>query len=217
MSHFDVNVQYTAGKNIPFTDYLSRHPIVNTGENAAENNFSGQNEAESAEEFVINQIHGLFDFIQTNGSIKRFPERTKPKQKIDQSQRGTCKREQNKQIHSLEASILLKGVNQISPTKLSNKSATTSNMDKVNGIDMHFIYKKRGHSPDTYRLWAERKRLLNPEKTRIVGRGTDNERIQEYRPSQQVRKRIVELNIQMYNRFFSYCETLGTTPLKEFQ
>ena len=90
-------------------------------------------------------------------------------------------------------------------------------MDKVNGIDMHFIYKKRGHSPDTYILWAERKRLRKPEKTRTVGRGTENERIQEYRPSQQVQKRIVELNIRMYNRFFSSCETLGTTPLKEFQ
>ena len=90
-------------------------------------------------------------------------------------------------------------------------------MDKVNGIDMHFIYKKRGHSPDTYILWAERKRLRKPEKTRTVGRGTENERIQEYRPSQQVQKRIVELNIRMYNRFFSSCETLGTTPWKEFQ
>ena len=139
---FDVNVQYTSGKNIPLTDYLSRHPIVNTGENAAENNFSGQNEAESEVEFVTNQIHGLFDFIQTNGSIKRFAERTKPKQKIDRSQRGTCKNEQNKQTHSLEASIPLNGVNQISSTKLSNKSATTSSMDKVNGIDMHFIYKQ---------------------------------------------------------------------------
>ena len=46
LSHFDVNVQHTAGKNIPAA-YLSRHPIVNTGENATENNFSGQNEAES--------------------------------------------------------------------------------------------------------------------------------------------------------------------------
>ena len=97
LSHFDVNVQYTAGKNIPLTDYLGRHPIVNTGENATKNKLSGQNEAESEEEFVINQIHGLFDFIQTNGSIKRFTERTKTKQKTDQSQRGTCKREQNKQ------------------------------------------------------------------------------------------------------------------------
>ena len=30
LSHFDVNVQYMAGKNIPLTDYLSRHPIVPT-------------------------------------------------------------------------------------------------------------------------------------------------------------------------------------------
>ena len=174
LSHFDVNVQYTTGKNIPLTDNLSRHPIVNTGETAAENNFSGQNETESEEEFVINQIHGLFDFIQTNESIKRFAERTKPKQKTDQSQRGTCKREQNRQTQSLEASIPLNGVNQISSTKLSNKSASISNMDKVNGIEISFIYKKRGHSLDAYRLWAERKRLLKPEKTRIVAKGTDN-------------------------------------------
>ena len=217
LSHFDVNVQYTAGKNIPLTDYLNRHPIVNTGENAAENNLSGQNEAESEKEFVINQIHGLFDFIQTNGSIKRFTEQTKPKQKTDQSQLGTCKREQNKQTHSLKTSIPLNDVNQISSTKTLNKSASTSKMDKVNGIDMHFIFKKRGHSPDTLKLWTVRKRLLKPEKMRIVGKGTDNERLQEYRPSKQVRKRIVELNVQMYNRFFSFCETLGTTPLEEFQ
>ena len=38
LGHFDVNVQYTAGKNIPLTDYSSRHPIVNTDESAAENN-----------------------------------------------------------------------------------------------------------------------------------------------------------------------------------
>ena len=90
-------------------------------------------------------------------------------------------------------------------------------MDKVNSIDMHFIYKKRCHSPDTYRLWTERKRLLKPEKTRIVGKGSDHERLQEYRPPQQARKRIVELNMQMYNRLFHYCETLGTTPLKQYQ
>ena len=217
LSHFDVNVQYTAGKNIPLTDYLIRHPIVNTGENAAENNFSGQNEAESEEEFVINQIHGIFEFIQTNRSIKRFTERTKPKQKTDQSQRGTCKREQNKQTHSLKTSIPLNGVNQISSTKPENNSATTSKMNKVNGIDMHFIFKKRGHSSDTLRLWTERKRLLKPEKMRIVGKGTDTERLQKYRLSQQVRKRIVELNVQLYNRFFSFGETLGTTPLKKVQ
>ena len=81
---------------------------------------------------------------------------------------------------------------------------------------MQFIYKKRGHSPDTYRLWTERKRLLKPEKTRIVGKGSNHERLQEYRPPQQARKRIVELNIQIFNRFFHYSQTLGTT-LREYQ
>ena len=145
LGHFDVNVQYTAGKNIPLTDYLSRHPIVNTDESAAENNLNGQNETESEEEFVINQIHGLFDFIQTNGSIKRFTERTKPRQIIDQSQHGICKREQNRQTHLLKTSIPLNGVNQIASVNSPNRSAKPSNMDKINGIDMHLIFKKRGH------------------------------------------------------------------------
>ena len=65
LSHFDVNVQYTTGKNIPLTDCLSRFPIVNTAGNETENDVSGQTETESEDEFVINQIHGLFDFIQT--------------------------------------------------------------------------------------------------------------------------------------------------------
>ena len=90
-------------------------------------------------------------------------------------------------------------------------------MDKVNGIDMVFIYKKRGHSPETKRLWVERNHILKPGKTRIVGKGKDSERIQEYRPNQSGRKRIAELNIEIYNRFFQFCETLGTTPLWEYQ
>ena len=156
LTHFDVNVQYTAGKNIALTVYLTRHPIVNTAENETENYKSGQTETESGEEFVINKIHGLFDFIQTNGSIKRFTERTKPRQKIDQSQHDKRKREQNKQNHSLEASPPLNGANPTPATKL-NQSASDVKIDKFNGIDMHFIYKKRGSSPDTYRLWTEKK------------------------------------------------------------
>ena len=59
LSHFDVNIQYTAGKNIPLTDYLSRHPIVPTEIAELENKADGQDEAEADEEFVINQIYGL--------------------------------------------------------------------------------------------------------------------------------------------------------------
>ena len=52
-----------------------------------------------------------------------------------------------------------------------------SKMDKVNGIDLQFIFKKRGHSPETSRLRTERFKLLQPNKTRIVGKGGDNFRL----------------------------------------
>ena len=91
-----------------------------------------------------------------------------------------------------------------------------SKMDKVNGIDIDFIFKKRGHSPETNKLRSERNKILQPNRTRIVGKGSENERIQQYRPSQQDRKEIERINIMIYNRFFNYCESLGTTPLREF-
>ena len=55
---------------------------------------------------------------------------------------------------------------------------------------MNFIFKKRGHSPETDRLRQERNRILKPNKTRIVGRGSENGKIQEYRLSQELRKQI---------------------------
>ena len=219
LSHFDVNLQYTAGRNIPLTDYLSRHPIISTAESGTENGRNEQRETESEEEFVINQIHGLLEFIQTNGSIKEFAEPTERRVKSDQSQRGIHKRKQNDRVHLLEISTSSDGIHSELPEKLSKaiQSEQQSIMDHVYGIGMHFIHKKKGHSPETHRLWMERKQILKPEKTRIVGRGKDNERLQAYRPSQQGKKRIAELNTQIYNRFFHYCETLGTTPLREYQ
>ena len=90
-------------------------------------------------------------------------------------------------------------------------------MDKVNGIDMSFIDKKRGHSPETKRLCIERNHLLKPDRTRIVGKGKESERIKDYRPNQASRKRIVELNVEIYNRFFQHCEAIGTKPLLKYQ
>ena len=89
-------------------------------------------------------------------------------------------------------------------------------MDKVNGIDLQFIFKKRRHSPETSTLRTDRFKLLQPNKTRIVGKGGENERILDYRPTQQERKEIERINVLIYNRFFNYCETIGKTPLKEF-
>ena len=91
-----------------------------------------------------------------------------------------------------------------------------SNMDKVNGIDIEFIFKKREHSPETNTLRFESNKILQPNRTRIVGKGSKNERLQQFRPSQQDRKEIERIIIMIYNRFFHYCKSLGTTPLREF-
>ena len=211
LSHFDVNIQYTAGKNIPLTDYLSRHPIVPTEIAELENKADEQDKAEADEEFVINQIYGLFEFNRERGSMKRFTERLNTRGNLNQSQRDKNVREQNPSTHLFKTSPPPTSINAIN-CKLSN-----SKMDKVNGIDMNFIHKKRGHSPETKRLWIRRNHLLKPDRKRIVGKGKESERIQEYRPNQASRKRIVELNVEIYNRFFHYCETIGTTPLLEYQ
>ena len=86
LSHFDVNIQYTAGKNIPLTDYLSRHPIVPTDIAELENKADGQNETEADEEFVVNQIYGLFEFNRARGSIKHFSKQTTERENFDKSQ-----------------------------------------------------------------------------------------------------------------------------------
>ena len=209
LSHFDVNIQYTAGKNIPLTDYLSRHPIVPNEIAELENKADGQNEAEADEEFVVNQIYSLLEFNRERGSIKRFTEQLNARENSDQSQHDKITCEQNLNTHLFKTSP--------PPINVIDRESSNSKMDKVNVIDMNFIIKKRGHSPETKRLWIERNHLLKPDRTRIVGKGKESERIQEYRPNQASRKRIAEINIKIYNRFFRYCETLETTPLLEYQ
>ena len=140
LSLFDVNVQYTAGKNISLTDYLSRHPIIPTEIVELENKADGLTEAEAEEEFVINQIYGLLEFNQKRGSIKRFTERNDTTEKFNKSQSGSniCKR--NRNTHLLKASPL---PNSSIPNSFKTLPSPSNKMDKVNGIDIDFIFKKR--------------------------------------------------------------------------
>ena len=133
LSHFGVNVQYTAGKNIPLTNYLSRHPIVPTELTELENKADGQNEAEAEEEFVVNQIYRLFEFNQTRGSIKRFTEQATVRENLDQSQIDKNTHERNQKNHLFKTSSLPNGAN---PNALNKTLPSLANkMDKVNGFD----------------------------------------------------------------------------------
>ena len=58
LAHFDINIKHIAGKHLTLTDYLSRNPISKPDPNE---NYD--------EEYVINCIIPLLEFINTHGSI----------------------------------------------------------------------------------------------------------------------------------------------------
>ena len=119
---------------------------------------------------MIHQIYGLFDFRWTIGSITQFIEGTTPPQRTDQSQHGMRTRERNQTERSLETlSNSIKLIN-------SAKQPLKIRMDRVNGIDMEFIFKKRGRSPETHRLRTLRNSILKLDKMSIVGKGRKNKR-----------------------------------------
>ena len=167
LSHFDVNVRFTAGKNIPLTDYLSRHPIVPTKTTELENKADGLNEAEAEEEFVINQIYGLLEFNQKRGSIKRFTEQNATKENFDQSQSDNNTHERNQNTQLRKASLL---PNNIVPKSFETLSSSNSKMDKVNGIDMEFIYKKGVIPPKLNACGSQETTSSNRTKPELWGR-----------------------------------------------
>ena len=126
LSHFDVNVQKTAGKNILLTDSLSHHPIIPTEIAELENKADGLTEAEAEEEFVINQIYGLLEFNQKRGSIKRFTEQNATTEKFNQSQSDSNIRERNRNTHLLKTSPLL---NSSIPNSFKTLPSSSNKMD----------------------------------------------------------------------------------------
>ena len=109
-----------------------------------------------------------------------------PAENSDQSERRTQIRKQTNREHSIQTFSPQKDIDSPNNSNFDSQAPKMSKMDRVNGIDLQFIFKKRGHSPETIRLRTKRFKL----RTRIVGKGKDNERIVEYRPSQQDRKKL---------------------------
>ena len=125
LSHFDVNVQYTAGTIIPLTDYLSRHPIAYDDKFEAEQTNNEQDGIEAEEEIVTNQTYGLFDFNRMNGSTTRYIGKPALARKKHQSQQGKDTHEQNQANHSLETTTPPNSVNSIKASNFLSKSKMT--------------------------------------------------------------------------------------------
>ena len=74
---------------------------------------------------------------------------------------------------------------------------------------MDFIFKKRGHYPETHNLRMKRDRIFKPDKMQVVGKAVENGWIQEYRWLQQDRKQIEKLNNEIFNRFSNIVKQSG--------
>ena len=206
-------------KEYSFNRLLSRNPI-----NGVE--LHSYTDDESEEEYVINQIFNLFNFTAENGSIDKF-KRNSERIKLDQSdstksighQIADNRKDKIKRITSAPNTQLkntqhkcerITAHNHSNATHYNNsKFTSTVNLKddkmerKVNGIEIDFIIRQRGHSPETRRLQEERLKILQPGRTRVVGKGQANERIQSYRTGQRGRKAVTHLNNQIYDRYLT--------------
>ena len=124
--------------------------------------------------------------------------------KSDQSQRRKQAREQTSHRDSLQTSSPRNNSESSNSSNFKNKVPQMSKMDKFNGIDMEFIYKNGDIPQKQANIALKENNILQPNRTRIVGKGSENERLQQYRPSQQDRKEIERRNILIFNRFFHY-------------
>ena len=141
LSHFDVNLQYTADKNIPLTDFLSRHPIIHNTETETQ---CEQDENNYELFFGFNQIYGLFEFNRTNGGITQYLERLRTTQDTDQSRNTLQKCKLARTEISIQTISPQSNIAIESAKGNSNISLLVPNMDRVNGIGMNFIFKKNG-------------------------------------------------------------------------
>ena len=135
-----MNVQYTAGKNIPLTDYLSRHPIAQEHEAEA----SCENEREVEEKFIINQIYGLFEFNRANDSNTQHIRRPSSASNSDQTQHRKRTPEQTNNRNSIQTLPPQNNSESPNSANFKRKVPQMSKMDKVNGIDIEFTLQKTG-------------------------------------------------------------------------
>ena len=66
-----MNIQFTAGKNLPLTDYLRRHPITHPDESEVNNKTIRQKATEAEEEIVLSQIYGLFVLTDQSEALRK--------------------------------------------------------------------------------------------------------------------------------------------------
>ena len=115
LAHFDINIKHIAGKHLALTDYLSRNP---TSKPEPIENYD--------EEYVINCIMPLLEFINNYGSVasqKKLEARTdqneQREQTVNQSERSRPNKPKSKENKANKRSSSLPHSNTVDTNKLN--------------------------------------------------------------------------------------------------
>ena len=168
--HFDINIKHIAGKHLALTDYLSRNPISKP--EPIEN---------YDEEYVINCIMPLLEFINNYGSVasqKQLEARTdqneQREQTINQSEQRRPNKPNPKEDEVNKRSSSLPHLNTVDTNRLNaiqTVQEITMDIRRIEQIE------KEDHSEETLNLTKRWKELVKPGEYR-----TSNGAWKKYNP-----------------------------------
>ena len=186
LAHFDINIKHIAGKHSMLTDYLSRNPVPKPVPIA---NYD--------EEYVINCIIPLLEFINTPGSI------SDEKKATMQLENNTAKQNNNQsQTRSVNKQALT--INQMNELKPFQTLQTSEPNDSYRKFDHRSInmdiktiesIEKDDPSEDTLRLTRRWRENTKPGDYRFTQR-----QWRKYAPPRTLRAELKRIEVDLWQR-----------------
>ena len=186
LAHFDINIKHVAGKHLTLTDYLSRNPVAKP---VPIENYD--------EEYVINCIIPLLEFINTHGSI------SDEKKATMQTENNTAKQNNNQsQTRSVNKQPLT--INQINERKPFQTLQTSEPIDSQHKFDHRSInmdiktigsIEKDDPSEDTLRLTSRWREITKPGDYRFT-----QGQWRKYAPPRTLRAELKRIEVDLWQR-----------------
>ena len=212
LPHFDIAVQHIAGKNLKFTDYLSRNPLEGA---PTENKYDEEYVTNILSEHAkLNAKYGsLFDSqlerSNQDTEIKQNQSENKINQSNDQSHQNRTFQNKHHVNKTDNSEKTTSGLSEINTAKTSPNTTSEAN-EKMNRENMYHwgatreimdIIRKRNKSPETRRLVERREALAKPGTMRRRY-DTQSQRMifTPSRPNKKSRDEIAEIDAEFTQR-----------------
>ena len=185
LAHFDINIKHIAGKYLTLTDYLSRNPIAKP---VPIENYD--------EEYVINCIIPLLEFINTHGSI------SDEKKATTQADKATAQQNSQSQTRNVNKQPLT--TNQLNKHKpfqslQANESNDLFTKPYHRSIDMDIktieSIEKDDQSEETLRLTSRWGEITRPGDYRFT-----QGQWRKYAPPRTLRAELKKIEVDLWQR-----------------